>query len=177
MLNRLPGLLEGKNLQGGEILGRLQPAIRYSPGAISKASPFSHTNIFHHPKIRGCPSVGQRRLIILRLEKIQRDFLWGGGALENKPHLVKWSSICRAKEKGGPVFVHSLWWIKLWPCASEGGLLWTKVIKGKYGEKEGGWRSCGVRDPFGVGLWKVISKEWDLFNSKICYEDGKRVKF
>lgn len=59
---------------------------------------------------------------------------------------------------------------------SEGGLLWTKVIKGKYGE-EGGWWSCEVRDPFGVGLWKVISKEWDLFNSKICYGDGKRVKF
>ena len=26
--------------------------------------------------------------VCARLEKIQRDFLWGGGALENKPHLV-----------------------------------------------------------------------------------------
>ena len=29
------------------------------------------------------------RVVSLRLEKIQRDFLWGGGALERKPHLVK----------------------------------------------------------------------------------------
>ena len=29
------------------------------------------------------------RVVRLRLEKIQRDFLWGGGALERKLHLVK----------------------------------------------------------------------------------------
>ena len=40
------------------------------------------------------------RIVRLRLEKIQRDFLWGGGALENKMHLVKWSSVCKAKLKG-----------------------------------------------------------------------------
>ena len=28
------------------------------------------------------------RSVSLRLELIQRDFLWGGGALERKPHLV-----------------------------------------------------------------------------------------
>ena len=28
------------------------------------------------------------RCVSLRLERIQRDFLWGGGALEGKPHLV-----------------------------------------------------------------------------------------
>ena len=27
------------------------------------------------------------RKVRLRLEKIQRDFLWGGAALESKPHL------------------------------------------------------------------------------------------
>ena len=40
------------------------------------------------------------RIVRLRLEKIQRDFLWGGGALENKMHVVKWSSVCKAKPKG-----------------------------------------------------------------------------
>ncbi|RVW28738.1 putative ribonuclease H protein [Vitis vinifera] len=29
-----------------------------------------------------------------RLEKIQRDFLWGGGNLERKPHLVRWELVC-----------------------------------------------------------------------------------
>ena len=37
----------------------------------------------------------------LRLEQIQRDFLWGGRALERKPHLVSWSIVCLDKSKGG----------------------------------------------------------------------------
>ena len=37
----------------------------------------------------------------LRLEKIQRDFLWGGGTLVQKPHLVRWNLICLDKKKGG----------------------------------------------------------------------------
>ncbi|RVW59622.1 putative ribonuclease H protein [Vitis vinifera] len=31
------------------------------------------------------------RKVRLRLEKIQRDFLWGGGTLAHKPHLVRWN--------------------------------------------------------------------------------------
>ena len=41
------------------------------------------------------------RVVSLRLEKIQRDFLWGGGALERKPHLVNWDTVCMDKRKGG----------------------------------------------------------------------------
>ena len=41
------------------------------------------------------------RAVSLRLEKIQRDFLWGGGALERKPHLVNWDTVCLDKRKGG----------------------------------------------------------------------------
>ena len=36
-----------------------------------------------------------------RLEKIQREFLWGGGSLEKKPHLVNWKTVCIEKKKGG----------------------------------------------------------------------------
>ena len=39
--------------------------------------------------------------VCARLEKIQRDFLWGGGALEKKPHLVSWKVVCADKKKGG----------------------------------------------------------------------------
>ena len=39
------------------------------------------------------------RRVRLRLEKIQRDFWWGGGALEKKPHLVKWDIVCLNKRK------------------------------------------------------------------------------
>ena len=30
------------------------------------------------------------KIVCARLEKIQRDFLWGGGNLDRKPHLVNW---------------------------------------------------------------------------------------
>ena len=35
------------------------------------------------------------------MEKIQRDFLWGGGALVQKPHLVRWNMVFLEKRKGG----------------------------------------------------------------------------
>ena len=41
------------------------------------------------------------RKVKIRLEKIQRDFLWGGGNLERKIHLVNWDIVCSSKVKGG----------------------------------------------------------------------------
>ena len=41
------------------------------------------------------------RSVRLRLEQIQRDLLWGGGALERKIHLVKRLVVCSDKSKSG----------------------------------------------------------------------------
>ena len=41
------------------------------------------------------------RVVRLRLEQIQRDFLCGGRALEWKTHLVKWAVVFSDKSKGG----------------------------------------------------------------------------
>ncbi|RVX02750.1 LINE-1 retrotransposable element ORF2 protein [Vitis vinifera] len=41
------------------------------------------------------------KLVARRLEKLQRDFLWGGGNLERKVHIVNWKIVCTEKEKGG----------------------------------------------------------------------------
>ena len=76
------------------------------------------------------------------MEKIQRDFWWGGGALEKKPHLVKWDIVCLDKRKGG-LGVRSLnslnkalrKWI--WRFAKERDAFWREVICGKFGELEG----------------------------------------
>ena len=35
-----------------------------------------------------------------RLEKLQRSFLWGGGALERKAHLINWDVVCSEKRQG-----------------------------------------------------------------------------
>ena len=39
------------------------------------------------------------KVVRMRLEKIQRDFLWGGGALEQNPHLVRWPIVYLEKKK------------------------------------------------------------------------------
>ena len=36
----------------------------------------------------------------MRLEWIQRDFLWGGVSLVKKPHFVKWLTVCNYKKEG-----------------------------------------------------------------------------
>ena len=41
------------------------------------------------------------RVVRIGLEKIQRDFLWGGGALEKKSHLVRRPIVCLDKRSGG----------------------------------------------------------------------------
>ena len=98
------------------------------------------------------------RIVKLRLEKIQREFLWGKGVLEKKIHLVKWSTICKAKSKGGLgvrsflLFNKTLLCKWCWCFTSERDLLWKKIIKGKFGEEKGGWRSGVLRDPYGVGV-------------------------
>lgn len=37
----------------------------------------------------------------IRLEQIQRDFLWRGRNLDGMPHLVNWAMVCVDKKDGG----------------------------------------------------------------------------
>ena len=90
--------------------------------------------------------------------------MWGERALEKKIHLVKWSTVCKAKSKGG-LGVRSLFLFNkaflckwCWCFASKRDLLSKKIIEGKFGEEEGEWRSIVVRDSYRVGFWKEIGK-------------------
>ena len=110
------------------------------------------------------------RIVKLGLEKVQRDFLWGG-ALEKKIHLVKWSIVCKTKSKGG-LGIRSLLLLNnaflckwCWRFSSEKDLLWKKIIRGKFKEEEGGWRSGVVRDSYIVEVWEEIKKQWELIHS------------
>ena len=53
------------------------------------------------------------------------------------------------------------------------------MIRGKYGEKQGGWCSKEVRDVYSVRLWKAIRKEWHVVSSRLSFVvgNGQRVKF
>ncbi|KAJ9701497.1 hypothetical protein PVL29_006726 [Vitis rotundifolia] len=125
------------------------------------------------------------RAVRLRLEKIQRDFLWGGGALENKPHLVKWAVVCSHKKKGGlgirnfSSLNKALLCKWSWRYAVERESFWKLLISRKYGEEVGGWFSREVREGYGVGFWKEIRKEDFLMFKNVSFAvgDGRRVKF
>ena len=101
------------------------------------------------------------RAVRMRLEKIQRDFMWGGRALEHKPHLVRWPIVCEDKSKGGlgvkslGLFNKALLGKWAWRFANEKKTLWNQVIRRKYGEKRGGWRSGETRKACGVGFGKL----------------------
>ncbi|RVW20280.1 putative ribonuclease H protein [Vitis vinifera] len=94
------------------------------------------------------------RVVARRLEKLQRDFLWGGGSTERKAHLVNWERVfAHAKEE-----------------------MWKRVLVAKYGQEEFGWRTKKVNGAFGVGVWKEIMKEADWCWDKMNFKVGKGTK-
>ena len=56
---------------------------------------------------------------------------------------------------------------------------WKLIISTKFGIERGGWSTRGVREGYGVGLWKEISKEGLLLLNNVSFSvgDGKRVRF
>ena len=122
------------------------------------------------------------KLVARRLEKLQRDFLWGGCNGEKKVHLVNWEVVCVDKEKGG-LGLRKLArlnkallgkWIWRFACAKED--LWKKVLEAKYGQEDFGWRTRKANGVFGVGVWKKILKESDWCWENMAFKVGKGSK-
>jgi hypothetical protein len=91
------------------------------------------------------------------IEKIQRDFLWGGMNDEFKYHLVEWDKVCTPIDEGGlgirniRRFNQALLGKWLWWFAHEEGAWWRSVLVNKYGSAWGGWRSGVISGSHGVG--------------------------
>ena len=74
-----------------------------------------------------------------RLEKVQRDFLWGGGSVERKAHLIKWEVICADKNKRRlglrklVLLNKALLGKWIWRFACDKDNIWKQVITAKYG--------------------------------------------
>ena len=120
-----------------------------------------------------------------RLEKLQRNFLWRGGVLEKKPHLVNWDAIYYKKGQGG-LGLRSLSLLNkvllgkwIWRFASKEDCIWKTLICSKFGKDNLSWWANDSRGPFGVGLWKEILKEasWVKDNWKFTVGNGTRVQF
>ena len=116
------------------------------------------------------------RRVRLRLEQIQRDFLWGGGNLEKNPHLVKWSTTCSDKLS---ILNKALLCKWIWHFAKERDSLWRNVIFWKFREERGGWCSTESRGAYGINVWKEIRKEWDTVSALVVFSlgNGRRLRF
>ena len=125
------------------------------------------------------------KLIVKRLEKLQRDFLWGGGSLERKIHLINWAVVCSQKENGGlgirkiDLLNKALLGKWIWRFTFEEDIFWRKVVGVKYGQWGFGWRTKEARGTFRVGVWRDILKEsswcWDNIEFKVG--KGTKVSF
>uniref|UniRef100_A0A2N9IS02 Reverse transcriptase zinc-binding domain-containing protein n=1 Tax=Fagus sylvatica TaxID=28930 RepID=A0A2N9IS02_FAGSY len=90
-----------------------------------------------------------------RIEKIQRNFLWGTFEEVAKFHLVKWDMVCSPYSHGGLAiknlrrFNEALLGKWLWQFGVERDAFWRKVIKAKYSSLDGGWMSKAPTGPHG----------------------------
>ena len=57
--------------------------------------------------------------------------------------------------------------------------MWYTVIRSKYREEEGEWRTRGVEGAFGVGVWKIIRRDWKIVGRGMTFVvgNGRRVRF
>ncbi|GKV35031.1 hypothetical protein SLEP1_g43351 [Rubroshorea leprosula] len=130
--------------------------------------------------------------VIYELDKIRRNFLWGGVEEGRKIAWVSWDRVCCSKKEGG-LGVKNLrwfnmallgkWWARLVVEGEKG--LWSRVLLEKYGGKEGNWLSW-LRESRGLGSswWNDVCKlnrgldgkdEWLFSNFKLNLGDGKSV--
>jgi hypothetical protein len=93
-------------------------------------------SLFHLPKsVAAC------------LEKLQRDFLWGGLGIRN---LLLFNHVLLGK------------W--LWRYGIEREAWWRVAVNAKFCSLWGGWCSREPVGAHGVGLWKNIRKMWGIFS-------------
>ena len=99
-----------------------------------------------------------------RIEQLQRNFLWSGMGDVKKTHLVEWATVCTPLHSGGLAirslrsFNKALFGKWLWRFGNERQALWRRVIGAKYVCEKGGWCSLPVIGPYGVSLWKSLSR-------------------
>ena len=98
------------------------------------------------------------------LEKIQRDFLWGGDKLERKIHLVNWDIVCSSKVKGG-LGICSLSKFKAllgkwkWRFSMEENSVWRNIISLKYGMEDGDGSLTLLEAVMGSFSRRIFSKK------------------
>jgi hypothetical protein len=84
------------------------------------------------------------------IEKLQRDFLWGGIGEEFKYHLVYWFKVCTPISEGWlgimnlVMFNRALLGKWLWQFRIKRDVWWRVAIDSKFGNLWGGWCSLSL---------------------------------
>jgi hypothetical protein len=120
-----------------------------------------------------------------RIERIQRNFLWGSYGDGGTHHLVNWDVVCSPVNYGGlgvrkiALFNKALLGKWLWRFGIEESKLWRRVIATKYGVNSGGWSTKSYRGSHGCGLWRSINSGWVDFVAYVDFEVGigDRIRF
>lgn len=105
-------------------------------------------------------------LVVKKLEKVPRDFLWSSGE-DKKFHLMRWKEVCWLLKKCGlgirllRPFNIALLCKRLWRFGEERDRLWGRVIQAKYGDRERGWASKYPVVLDKVCLWEgIVMRTW-----------------
>ncbi|RVW50079.1 putative ribonuclease H protein [Vitis vinifera] len=107
------------------------------------------------------------KVVVRRIEKVQRDFLWEGGNMERKVHLVKWEVVCTDKDKGGlglrklALLNKALLGKWIWRYACDKDSLWRQVIKVKYGQESLDWRPKKANGRMAAHQNLTVEEMWD----------------
>ncbi|OVA12250.1 hypothetical protein BVC80_1779g20 [Macleaya cordata] len=114
-----------------------------------------------------------------------RLFLWGENDGERKYSLVAWTKICKDKGSRG-LGIRSLkemnnallckWHLRF---SIEEDAWWRTLIAEKYSCEANGWDSKPTRKSYGVGLWRGICNQFNIFKGGLKYMvgPGHRVRF
>ncbi|GKV36551.1 hypothetical protein SLEP1_g44670 [Rubroshorea leprosula] len=97
--------------------------------------------------------------LILSLDKIRRNFLWGGGEGKRKTSWVFWDKVCKSKMEEGlgvkelrrfNLALLGKWWNRL--ASGNKGLLY-RIIKEKYGSVDGHWLEWAQETRHRGSIW------------------------
>ncbi|GKV25986.1 hypothetical protein SLEP1_g35354 [Rubroshorea leprosula] len=122
--------------------------------------------------------------VILSLDKIRRNFLWGGEERKRKTSWVCWDTVCQRKMEGGlgvkelrsfNLALLGKWWSRL--ASGNDGLLY-RIIEGKYGSVDGHWLEWVQENSHkGSSWWRNIYKLDHIAQNKRGWlSDGFKLK-
>lgn len=112
--------------------------------------------------------------VLEEIEKIMRRFFWGTTEGRKNYHLVAFEGLCWPFDLGG-LGLKRLREINIsllckWFWRLREDCLWVQLIKEKYGFEVGNFFPKKSRLPYGVSVWRGLSKVEDFFKklTKFC---------